>query len=143
MKLHNDSLELEEKRTTRLESESKICELKDSFEKLLTYTVWIATRYLAGSMNKVLTHRRSTRKGNFGLKLYKIDDIYYYEEVVEPSQKYKEGKFILDLCKITDLYCVDCIEVLCWKYEQAVEPSQKYKEGKFVLELCKIVKDNW
>ncbi|KAK6784253.1 hypothetical protein RDI58_017707 [Solanum bulbocastanum] len=84
--------------------------------------MWIATRYTAGSMNKVLSHCRSTRKGNFVLKLCKIADIYCvdcnevlrwkYEEVVEPSQKYKEGKFILDLCKISDLYCVDCNEVL-------------------------------
>ncbi|WMV26420.1 hypothetical protein MTR67_040178 [Solanum verrucosum] len=62
-----------------------------------------------------------------------------YEQVVEPSQKYKEGKSVLELCKIADIYCVDCNEVLGWKYEQVVEPSQKYKEGKFVLELCKIV----
>ncbi|KAH0716687.1 hypothetical protein KY285_012718 [Solanum tuberosum] len=62
-----------------------------------------------------------------------------YEQVVEPSQKYKEGKFVLELCKIADIYYVDCNEVLGWKYEQVVEPSQKYKEGKFVLELCKIV----
>ncbi|KAK4722211.1 hypothetical protein R3W88_012444 [Solanum pinnatisectum] len=120
--MHSLEKQLEEECTTRLEAESKICELKDSFEQLLTYIVWIATRYSAGSMNKVLSHRRSTRKGNFVLELCKIAYIYCvvcnevlrwkYEEVVEPSQKYKEGKFILDLCKIADLYCVDCNEVL-------------------------------
>ncbi|KAG5619866.1 hypothetical protein H5410_005084, partial [Solanum commersonii] len=117
MKLRNDS---SEERTARLEAERKIRELKDNFEQLLTYTVWIATRYSAGSMNKLLSHRRSTKKGNFVLELCKIADIYYvdcnevlrwkYEQVVEPSQKYKEGKFALALCKIVDLYCVDCNE---------------------------------
>ncbi|KAG5631688.1 hypothetical protein H5410_003405 [Solanum commersonii] len=72
-------------------------------------------------MNKLLSHRRSTRKGNFVLELCKIANIHYvdcnevlrwkYEQVVEPSQKYKEGKFVLELCKIADLYCVDCNEV--------------------------------
>ncbi|KAG5631190.1 hypothetical protein H5410_002907, partial [Solanum commersonii] len=32
--------------------------------RLLTYTMWIAKRYWVGSMNKLLSHRRSTRKGN-------------------------------------------------------------------------------
>ncbi|KAH0734904.1 hypothetical protein KY285_010611 [Solanum tuberosum] len=151
--MHSLEKQLEEERTSRLEAESKIRELKDSFDQLLTYTVWIATRYSAGSINKLLSHRRSTRKGNFVLELCKIADIYYvdcnevlhwkYEQAVEPLQKYKEGKFILELCKISDLYSVDYNEVLCWKYEQAVEPLQKYKEEKFVLEVCKIVKDNW
>ncbi|KAH0639391.1 hypothetical protein KY285_035977 [Solanum tuberosum] len=113
---------LEEERTARLEAERKICELKYSLEQSLTHTVWIATRYSTGSMNKLLSHRKSTRNGNFILELCKIADIYCvdcnevlrwkYEQVVEPSQKYKEGKFVLDLCKIADLYCVDCNEVL-------------------------------
>ncbi|KAG5595122.1 hypothetical protein H5410_036354 [Solanum commersonii] len=52
--------------------ESKINNTMHSLEKqleertawLLTYTMWIAMRYWVGSMNKLLSHRRSTRKGN-------------------------------------------------------------------------------
>ncbi|KAG5595128.1 hypothetical protein H5410_036360 [Solanum commersonii] len=36
--------------------------LYSSNAKLLTDNVWIAIRYWAGSMNKLLSHRRSTRK---------------------------------------------------------------------------------
>ncbi|KAH0652878.1 hypothetical protein KY289_030556 [Solanum tuberosum] len=39
-------------------------QLEERTTRLLTYTMWIATRYWAGSMNKLLSHRRSTRKGN-------------------------------------------------------------------------------
>ncbi|KAK4718562.1 hypothetical protein R3W88_016900 [Solanum pinnatisectum] len=46
-------------------------------------------------------------------------------------------------CSISNIYCMDCNEVLGWKYEQVVEPSQKYKKEKFVLELCKIADINY
>ncbi|KAH0727846.1 hypothetical protein KY285_003560 [Solanum tuberosum] len=43
-----------------------------AFTQLMTYTVWIATRYWTGSMNKLLSHRRSTRKGNSYLSYEKL-----------------------------------------------------------------------
>ncbi|WMV14335.1 hypothetical protein MTR67_007720 [Solanum verrucosum] len=63
---------------------------------------------------------------------------YYSVRGRKQNSSTRKGNSVLELCKIADIYYVDCNEVLRWKYEQVVEPSQKYKEGKFVLELCKI-----
>ncbi|KAF3672980.1 Protein yippee-like [Capsicum annuum] len=122
--MHRLEKQLEEERTARLEAEknaeSRIRELKDSLEKtqrkteeltekiIIVFQAKSGKAFLFDLVRNIVIGTKEERQLLTGL--HTIAEIYCancneelgwkYERAVEPSQKYKEGKFILEESKI-------------------------------------------
>ncbi|KAK6784396.1 hypothetical protein RDI58_017851 [Solanum bulbocastanum] len=70
-------------------------------------------------MNKVLSHHRSTRRGNF----------------------------VLELCKIADIYCVDWNEIATRYCARSMNKLLRHhrgiRKGNSYSSYAKLIKDNW